>query len=66
MSPSPIVVFAFNRLEPMKATIKSLLLNPEAKDSHLYVFVDGARPSRNGEDMASERSLTDSLIPTAD
>ena len=54
MSPSPIVVFAFNRLEPMKATIKSLLLNPEAKDSHLYVFVDGARPSRNGEDRAVE------------
>ena len=40
---SPIILFAFNRLAPLKKTIKSLLLNEEAKDSILYIFVDGAR-----------------------
>lgn len=39
----PIILFAFNRLAPLKKTIKSLLLNEEAKDSILYIFVDGAR-----------------------
>ncbi len=40
---SPIVVFAFNRLHPLMATINSLLANPEVSESDLYVFVDGAR-----------------------
>lgn len=49
MYASPIIVFAFNRLAPLKACISSLLSNTEAKESDLFVFVDGARPNRNGE-----------------
>lgn len=48
---APIVVFAFNRLDPLKKTVASLLQNEEAKDSDLYVFVDGARPNKAGEDV---------------
>lgn len=46
---APIILFAFNRLEPLKATVASLLKNDEAKESVLYVFVDGARPKIEGE-----------------
>lgn len=46
---APIIIFAFNRPEALKNTIHSLLQNEEAKDSDLYVFVDGARPYKAGE-----------------
>lgn len=49
MQYAPIIIFAFNRLEPLKATIASVLQNSEASESDLYVFVDGARPSKEGE-----------------
>lgn len=49
MEYAPIIVFAFNRLEALKHSIVSLLANDEAKDSDLYVFVDGARPNKQGE-----------------
>lgn len=47
---APIIVFAFNRPEALKNTIESLLKNEESKDSDIYVFVDGARDNRLGED----------------
>ncbi len=47
---APIIVFAFNRPEALKNTIESLLRNEESKDSDLYVFVDGARDNKLGED----------------
>ncbi|MEJ8764149.1 glycosyl transferase [Phocaeicola sp. HCN-40430] len=43
---APIILFAFKRLIPLKKTIESLLLNEEAKDSILYIFVDGAREEK--------------------
>lgn len=46
---APIIIFAFNRPEALKNTIHSLLQNEEAKDSDLYIFVDGARPNKAGE-----------------
>lgn len=49
MSYAPIIVFAFNRLDVLKNTISSLASNPEAKDSELFVFVDGPRPNKKEE-----------------
>lgn len=46
---APIIIFAFNRLGPLKATVASVLRNTEAAESDLYVFVDGARPNKEGE-----------------
>ena len=40
---APIILFAFNRLDAIKRTVESLLMNSEAADSELFVFVDGAR-----------------------
>lgn len=49
MSYAPIILFAFNRLDTLRNTVQSLLSNPQAADSELYVFVDGARPDKPGE-----------------
>lgn len=49
MDYAPIIIFAFNRLDALKNTIGSLLKNEEAKDSDLFVFVDGPRPQKEGE-----------------
>lgn len=49
MEYAPIVVFAFNRLEALKACIDSLLSNSEASESDLIVYVDGPRKGRGGE-----------------
>lgn len=46
---APIILFAFNRPDALKNTVESLLLNQEAKDSELFIFVDGARESKPGE-----------------
>jgi len=49
MSYAPIVIFAFNRLPSLKATVESVLRNSEAAESDVYVFVDGAREHKEGE-----------------
>lgn len=40
---SPIILFAFNRIDAVRRTLESLLMNSEAADSELFVFVDGPR-----------------------
>lgn len=49
MAYAPIIIFAFNRLEPLKRLVTSLLANSEAAESDLYVFVDGARANKEDE-----------------
>lgn len=46
---APIALFAFNRLEPLKRCVASLLENSEAAESDLIVFVDGPRAEKEGE-----------------
>lgn len=46
---APIVIFAFNRLEPLKKCVASLLENFEAAETDLIVYVDGARDNKEGE-----------------
>lgn len=40
---APIIVFAYNRPEHLKNTLNALALNQEAKDSDLFVFIDGPK-----------------------
>lgn len=49
MNYAPIVVFGFNRPNALKKTISSLLRNKEAKDSDLFVYVDGPRIGKEEE-----------------
>lgn len=46
---APIVLFAFNRVEPLKACVSALLTNIEAAETDLVVFVDGPRVNKEGE-----------------
>lgn len=46
---TPIIIFAFNRPHAFKNTVASLLRNEEAKQSDLFVFVDGVRKHKTGE-----------------
>lgn len=55
MSYAPIVIFAFNRLGPLKATVASLQRNSEAQESDLFIFVDGARSHKNGETVKVQK-----------
>lgn len=48
---TPIVIFAFNRLDVLKNCILSLQMNTESRDSDLFVFVDGARPHKKEEGL---------------
>lgn len=40
---APVIIFAYNRAQHLRRLVNSLLLNPEAGDSDLYVFCDGAK-----------------------
>lgn len=54
---SPIVVMAFNRPDVLKSTLSSLANNNLAKESDLYVFVDGPRDGKKGENGKVARVL---------
>lgn len=43
MKPAPLIVFAFNRPDTLQNTLSSLQRNDLAKDTELFVFVDGPR-----------------------
>lgn len=49
MQYAPIIIFAFNRLDSLKALVQSVQKNAEASKSDLYVFVDGYRENKKGE-----------------
>lgn len=40
---SPILIFAYNRPDSLSALLESLLLNPEAARSDLFIFVDAPK-----------------------
>ena len=45
MNYSPVAFFAFNRPYHTSKSLNSLSLNNEAKNTDLYVFIDGPRKS---------------------
>ena len=49
MQYAPIIIFAFNRPKALRNVVCSLLQNTEARESDLYIFVDGARLHKDGE-----------------
>jgi len=53
---APIVLFTYNRLWYTQQTINSLLLNPLAKDSELFIFSDGWKNEKDKPNVESVRS----------
>ena len=44
---TPIILFAYNRPDHTRRVLESLERNPEARDSELYVFIDGSKDSKD-------------------
>lgn len=51
MDLSPIVLFVYNRPIHTKKVLDALAMNPEAKESELFIFCDGAKENANDEDV---------------
>jgi len=49
MALAPVIIFAFNRPRAFSRCIEYLKRNPEAKDSSLFIFIDGARVGKDDE-----------------
>ncbi len=58
---APVVLFVFKRPEHTKSTIKSLLANPEAKDTDLFIFSDGWRNEKEMKEVEEVRRIISHL-----
>lgn len=58
---APIIIFAFNRTEPLRGLLESLRRCPESQESDLYVFVDGARNAEEATRVQAVREYAESI-----
>lgn len=56
-NPAPIALFAYNRPLHTNMCVASLLKNPQAKDTDLFVFCDGWKNSRDREKVEETRRV---------
>ena len=53
--PAPVVLFAFNRPDALKASLEALAANELASDTPLYIRLDGPRNEADAEKVAAVR-----------
>ena len=53
---APIALFAYRRRDHLDATVQSLLRNPEASQTALTIFSDGAKGEQDRDDVAAVRA----------
>jgi GT2 family glycosyltransferase len=58
---APIALFVYRRPDHTRRTLESLLRNPEARESPLYVFCDGPRSAKDAAGVAETREIVRSL-----
>ncbi|GGK17530.1 hypothetical protein GCM10007962_09660 [Yeosuana aromativorans] len=51
MTLSPVILFAYNRPNHIKKTLDALSLNPEAKETELFIFCDGPKLEISPDDL---------------
>ena len=56
MSDAPILLFVYNRPEHTRRCIQSLLKNPLASESYLFIYADGAKDSTQQEAVNEVRN----------
>ena len=54
-APAPVILFAYKRLPHTKITVEALQRNPEAKETDLWIFADGARSEADRAEMDETR-----------
>jgi hypothetical protein len=57
MNISPLILFVYNRLDHARSTVDSLLMNPEAKETELYVYSDYARSVQDQQKVSDVRAF---------
>jgi GT2 family glycosyltransferase len=60
---APIAVFAYRRPRHLRRMLESLLANPQAKESAIRIFCDGARGAEDRADVAATRAVARTLAP---
>ena len=58
---APIILFTFKRLEPLRATITSLLQNKGASESDVFIFSDAAKRVEDFDNVNSVRAYITSI-----
>lgn len=58
---APVAVFAYNRLDHLQQTYRALSECPEAKDTDLFIFSDGAKNERAAEKVQEVRDYLHSI-----
>lgn len=58
---APIVIFVYNRVDRVKNLIESLILNPEAASSELYIFSDGSKNKEGERKVQTVREYIDTI-----
>ena len=58
---APVIIFGFNRRTKLERTVSSLLNNPEAIDTDIYIYIDGARGEFEEREVESVRAYAQSL-----
>lgn len=58
---APVVLLAYKRPEHLKRTVSSLLRNPDAALTHLYVFCDAAEAPEDQREIDAVRRYVDSI-----
>lgn len=54
---APIILFVYNRPLHTQKVVEGLLTNPEAKDSVLYIFADGPKPTISKEGLENLKKV---------
>lgn len=59
--PAPIIIFAYNRVSPLKNLVNSLKRCPECRCSDLIVFVDGPRDDNDKRKIQEIKTFVESI-----
>jgi hypothetical protein len=54
---APVVLFVYNRPEHTRRTLESLMANPPAKETDLYIYADGPKPGEHPEKVEAVRRI---------
>jgi acetyltransferase-like isoleucine patch superfamily enzyme len=57
MNFSPIVLFAYNRPKHTQRTLDALAVNPEAKESELFIFCDGPKVKNTDDELENIKQV---------
>jgi len=58
MKPSPVAIFAYRRPKHLQKVLEALSQEPEAPDTHLVLFLDGAKGGADQRDVVAVQAVS--------